>query len=198
MTTTWHSGLRFNGLLIPAGAERGVEEGLEELGEAEGYLTWNAVPRIRGAIGDLDTNVGITTVEVSDRWGPALRSIKRGQELELYSVRKEGFVIWPGEVTTTLDFWPCPVRRPHSRKPHGFEVLAFAGDTTTLVPVTVDGRTVTLVGGAKAFPVLGQFLPIRPVWLLKKNFGRAVEIEGKQSWGCALLDRFVPEGWTPS
>lgn len=196
MSTPWHTALRIGGLVIPCGAHLGVNQSHEPLLEAESYVTWNSIPEMRGPLGERDTDIERIEISVDHRWGPHLRKLKLGQVVALYSTEKEAFTIEIGETSTVLPFFPVPLLRPDPRKPHGYQVLAFAGTSNDRVPVAVAGRTVS-IAAPLPYPVAGQFMPIRPMRVERKAGKKVVEIEGRQSWGLTLVDTTEPPGWNP-
>lgn len=193
--TTWHTALTLSGMPIPSGAHRGIEESHKELQEGEVYLTWNGIPKIRGPVGERHRHVHEIELSCDSRWGPAIQDLRIGQALVLHSIRWEAFVIPAGQTSVTLRRFPVPCD-PVPRKPHGRQVLGHAGTSSTLVPVAVAGRVVS-IAAPLPHDVIGQYRAIRPVWLLKITPGSTKETEGKQSWGLTLIDRVVPEGWQP-
>lgn len=193
---SWHTALRIGGLVIPCGAHLGVQQSHEPLLEAETFVTWNGIVEMRGPLGDRDTGVERVEITCDHRWGPHLRKLRLGDVVAMYSTEKEAFTIEVGETSTVLPFLPVPLLRPDSRKPHGYQVLAFAGTTNDRVSIAVAGRTVS-IAAPLPYPVAGQFMPIRPMRVERKAGKKVDEIEGKQSWGMTLVDTLEPEGWAP-
>lgn len=168
----WASRLaRTPDLVLPIRAMIGITERREEIDRSDirRSLNGTAVP-LRPLYGTL-YRITLQASGKAVHWAPAFSKLSKTQVVRIASTLHLDFSIPAGGTQATLTRDPV----------EGSAFAFYAADYgETRLPLTVDGRTVTLAQPATE-PVYGAFLPYHDC-LLADRSGSAAEIEGTRDW----------------
>ncbi|OYX00440.1 MAG: hypothetical protein B7Z14_09035 [Bosea sp. 32-68-6] len=191
MSMEWHTRIWLAGMPIAAGAELGINEDHGDPQRRTRVNDWNGYARSKGTIPSRHRKLYDISLECEDRWGPAFDDVSIGERREFHSSKHDTTYIPAGQSSVTLRRFPVP----EATKPSGYAVLAYRVDNGAPIAVTVVGRTVSIVPQDVA--VVIRVRPIRAVEIVEITPGRAIEKDGKQSWGMKLMEIEPPVDWTP-
>ncbi|MFC5554933.1 hypothetical protein [Methylobacterium iners] len=177
-----HLRIGLSGIVIPAGADWGIQEEHARFASNTTARSWNGRPIIQGPRDD-HRHV-ITLSADGTRWGPTLDDVNVRDLVELHSARFEAARIPAGMLSVVLRRPPVP----DPSKPWGYAVLAHRDGEKTRIPVTVAGKVVTLLQ-AQDVDVSVQYRAIRPCVVTDYRPGTTDTRSGTQGWGLTLVDR---------
>lgn len=170
------------GVVIPAGADWGIQEEHSRLVSNTTAVTWNGNPLV---LGPRDGKKSVITLSADGtRWGPTLDDVHVRDLVELHSSRFDAARIPAGMTSVVLRRPPVP----DPTKPWGYAVLAHRDGERVRLPVTVAGKVVTLAE-AQDVDVSVQYRAIRPCVVTDYRPGTTDTRAGTQGWGLTVVDR---------